>query len=342
MSQIFYKFLDENNSRKDMIYKIGHNVDPIPFDLDPICGPGGIYFCRQKDVPTWISYGPNLATLTVPSSCMIVDCGDKLKAHEIVISKIEPWYENMEIGRLIAKKSDDCSILVNSVSKKENKQDLYMRLIKWSVRLFPFIPKEDQTIDLCTYALKNNGTLLKHVRDDLKTNELYVMAVKNNFNALNFVPDEFITNELVMTSICNKKKLKRDHIFEKISSISLHCRDLMEKIVPHTHTKNSTGILSVIPKRLKTMELCMNEVCKDPSSILYVPGRLRTNKLISECLKRDGLCIKYLPLYCRTLEFATIAVKQNLNALKYVPFRNFTLENDSVDQIATRQQITVS
>jgi hypothetical protein len=70
-------------------YKMGLNVDVLPFDPHVDCKPGGLYFCEPSDVKYHLGGGfTYIADVTIPSNARIVEGAHKCKADRIVLSNM--------------------------------------------------------------------------------------------------------------------------------------------------------------------------------------------------------------------------------------------------------------
>lgn len=84
---MYFKILRENLTPYDFTYKEGLNVDPNPFDPDPVCG-GGLFFSDEKRILTFGRYGTKIAEVMIPDGEQVVSVQDKYKAHQIVLGGI--------------------------------------------------------------------------------------------------------------------------------------------------------------------------------------------------------------------------------------------------------------
>ena len=61
----------------------------VPFNENKVCGKGGLYFCRYKDSYNWIKVNGLMEYIwdvTIPKDEKIVDMGNKLKSHKLILS----------------------------------------------------------------------------------------------------------------------------------------------------------------------------------------------------------------------------------------------------------------
>ena len=88
----FYKILNEKENHNGLQFKTSLNVDPIPFEKEGSCCPGGIYFAR-KDILAFLGYGPWLRKVTIPTDAeMVLDPEkepEKWRASRVILGKRE-------------------------------------------------------------------------------------------------------------------------------------------------------------------------------------------------------------------------------------------------------------
>jgi hypothetical protein len=91
-SRKYVKLLHENLTHYGFTYKMGLNVDVIPFDPDVECKPGGLYFCK----PTDIRYHHSgifdaytlIADVEIPADAQFAYGRTKCKADRVVLSNM--------------------------------------------------------------------------------------------------------------------------------------------------------------------------------------------------------------------------------------------------------------
>ena len=85
----FYKILNENETHNDLKYKTGLNVDPVPFQPEGDCEPGGIYFSAE-DIFAFLDYGCWIREVTIPEGDEVYEnpgTPKKFKAHRVILDK---------------------------------------------------------------------------------------------------------------------------------------------------------------------------------------------------------------------------------------------------------------
>ena len=113
----FYKVLNETECHYGLQFKTGLNVDPVPFQKEGSCCPGGIYFARE-DILAFLYHGPWLRKVTIPTDAeMVLDPGgepEKWRASKVILGKKEKITTKV-IERLIQEGADvhtreDCTL----------------------------------------------------------------------------------------------------------------------------------------------------------------------------------------------------------------------------------------
>ena len=142
----YVKLTNESCIHNGFEFKEGLNVDTLAFNPVKECLPGGLYFCRYKDFSKWIDYKENdimkyMWDVEIPEGEKVVDLGDKLKAHKIILSnKRSIWDDN----------------------------ELCLEAVKQYGRALEYVKEEFQTEDVCLEAVKQNGYALEYVKAEFK------------------------------------------------------------------------------------------------------------------------------------------------------------------------------
>jgi len=85
----FYKFLYNDLTHNTMHYRLGLNIDPIPFNPGGKCLTGGLYFCEKSKCYLYYKYyGRKIATIEIPNNAYVYVEKHKFKADKIIITDI--------------------------------------------------------------------------------------------------------------------------------------------------------------------------------------------------------------------------------------------------------------
>ena len=70
----YYKILSESECHFDLQYQDGLNIDPVPWNPNGSCEPGGIYFASE-DILAFLGSGPWIREVIIPDDVPIYqDC----------------------------------------------------------------------------------------------------------------------------------------------------------------------------------------------------------------------------------------------------------------------------
>jgi hypothetical protein len=87
-------------------YHDGLVIDPVPFEREGTCCPGGIYFTTPEFICNFLNYGPWIREVTIPEDAEMVQDpeGDKWRASKVILSsrkdlrEVETWKWLIECG----------------------------------------------------------------------------------------------------------------------------------------------------------------------------------------------------------------------------------------------------
>jgi len=168
----FYKFLNNNLTHHGFQYKLGLNIDVLPFNPSNKCSEGGLYFCEEsKCYWYWSQYGHKLASVKIPDDAIIHIGDDKFKVNKLIIESI------------IYFRDVPNSFWINILPKNG----------------YALEHVTDQTDELCKLAVNQNGYALQYVKNP--TNELCVLAVQKYSGALQYVKDSMLTEEICKLAV---------------------------------------------------------------------------------------------------------------------------------------------
>jgi hypothetical protein len=167
-------------------YKEGLNTDIHPFNTEKVCDKDGLYFCRYKDFPKWINYSLEgdmywIWDVTIPEGTEVIDMGDKLKSHSIMLSNRRCIWNNKELCLEAVKQDGDALYHV-----EEQITELCLEAVKQDGHALEFV--EEQTTEICLEAVKQNGIALFHVKE--QTEDICLEAIKQNGIALCYVKEQ--------------------------------------------------------------------------------------------------------------------------------------------------------
>lgn len=166
----FYKFMNNDLKHFDFTYKIGLNIDTLPFNPVGRCEKGGLYFCEESNCFLfWKHYGQKMTLITIPDDARVYIDEDKFKSDKIIIERI---------------------LNFNEIS-----DDFWINIFRKDPRALQFI--KNQTEELCKEAVKRYGMYLSYI--DNPTEEVCRLAVKQDGLALQFVKKQ--TDEICALAV---------------------------------------------------------------------------------------------------------------------------------------------
>ncbi len=195
-NQIFYKILNKSLKHNGFKYNLGLNIDTLPFNPSGSCEPGGLYFTTFDHIFKFISYGDNIAEISIPDDAKVYEDPslDKYKADRIFIKSIETlenFFNKNPKFLMIAIKQNGCTLCF----VKNQTLELCMEAVKQDGLALQSV--KNQTPELCMGAVKQNGCALGFIHD--QTPELCMEAVKQDGWALQFVKNQ--TPEICMEAV---------------------------------------------------------------------------------------------------------------------------------------------
>ena len=159
----FYKFLNNDLIHYEYQYKNGLNIDTKPFQPRECYRGGGLHFCKKSTCKFhWKNYGTKVALIEIPDDARVLIMTNEFKADRIIIKEIID-FENMPDQFWL---------------------DMVPRVGE------PFKWVKNQTEEICEFAVRQHGWVLKYVKDELQTEKLCKLAVRQCGSALRYVNNQ--------------------------------------------------------------------------------------------------------------------------------------------------------
>ena len=125
-TKIYYKFVRDNYTHNDFVYKLGLNIDHLPFYPNDSCKPGGLYFTDLEHILEFSNYGNLVAEIELPDNARIYKDpnGNKWKTDRFIIKQfntIEIFFEDEDDAffLMIVKKNSE---MLRSIIKKQTEE----------------------------------------------------------------------------------------------------------------------------------------------------------------------------------------------------------------------------
>ena len=103
-NQIYLKITNSNETHHGLKFKRGVIEDPLEWNNNANCEPGGIYFTTPKYICKFLEYGIWLREVTIPDDAKIAHGDNKSKANKLIfgkrrdLRKIKTWEWLVSIG----------------------------------------------------------------------------------------------------------------------------------------------------------------------------------------------------------------------------------------------------
>ena len=158
-----YKILKANLGHYGMQYKLGENIDILPFNNSNTCSPGGLYFTDLQNIFEYIMFGKNIGNIKIMDDSRVYIENGKCKTDKFILNDIQSIKSFVE-------------------NSSENVQS---KAVKNDGCLIKYIKNPSENVQL--QAVKNNGWAIEYIKNPSENVQLE--AVKNNGSSI-----EYITN----------------------------------------------------------------------------------------------------------------------------------------------------
>ena len=278
-AKTYIKFLRSDHTHHGLTYKVGLNIDPLPFVGSGACQAGGIYFTEFNWMGKWTHYGTRFAIVKIPDDARVYKepCGTKLKADKIEIVDIVDMEGNPHWMQTLL---DNDPVKILEVVTSCGKALKYVT---------------DQTLEICLAAVTNYGFSLMYVKE--QTPELCLAAVTSHGWALDFVKDQ--TPELCLAAVISDG-LALENVINQTPEICLAA------------VTEYGGALQFVKDQ--TPEICLAAVTTNGGALEFVNDQ--TPGFCLAAVMQYGNSLLYVKE--QTPEICQAAVKQSKTAERYV------------------------
>jgi hypothetical protein len=198
------KFTNKDDLHNGYQYKEGLNELDGPFNEEPICAKGGLYFCFKKDCGRWVEYRnmkmENAWCVKIPDDAKIVIMDGKMKTDKFILTDKRNIWSLEELCKLAVQQNGLYLWYV-----KEQTEELCKLAVQQNGIALQFV--KEQTEELCKLAVHQNCHVLCHVKE--QTEKICKLAVQQDSYALKYVKEQ--TEEICKLAIQqNGYALKHD------------------------------------------------------------------------------------------------------------------------------------
>ena len=181
-------------------WKKGLNVLKEPFDSEPGCGPGGLYYCEAQNVDEHMHYiEPDLiADVTIPPGARTVTMAKKSKSDRVILSNIRPMDEwsAFDDEEFVSSYMD-----IRNIPESKRSETIYLAAVKENGYALKHVPEDKRTKELCLAAVKENGHAIRYVPEDQLSKEICLAAVTQNGYTLECVPEDKRSREICLAAV---------------------------------------------------------------------------------------------------------------------------------------------
>lgn len=288
-TKIFMKVLPKSLEKNGIKYVEGFITDKVPFNPQQ-CMTGGIHYCQEEDIMSWMWLGEYVADVTVPQDAQVVCYGNKYKASAIVLSNIRHISDYM--NKKYPMNGDKYHPVILSWLYDDYRNIRYVK---------------QQTPMLCKKLLDtSNGSAIMFIRNPTK--EYWLKALSMNGSLINQLLSEIFaqkwsyedTYEFFQTSLNNcgyNIRYVPGHIVNddlrtlaiKQNPNSIYCiKEPSEELCVLAVTSSYRALAHVRP----TKQLCIIALTQSELAIDLIPVSLRQDKDIGQLIKKYQLKLK--------------------------------------------------
>lgn len=195
MTLRYYKLLHKSLIHHGFEYKLGLNIDIVPFNPSDNCLGGGLYFFNEYQLLRWNKYIKDIyyiSEVDLPVDAKIYHEEGKSKADKIILKNLEIFDEgNLEkYVNLNLNKNKCLEVVRQNVHVleyvKNQPLEICLKVVRQNAYALKYV--KNQTDKICLEAVKQNGLVLEYVKN--QTVAICLEAVRQNGNALRYVKNQ--------------------------------------------------------------------------------------------------------------------------------------------------------
>jgi len=199
----FYKFLNDDLKHYDFEYKLGLNVDILPFNPIDECSGGGLYFCEESNCHIfWKDYGKKLALIEIPDDARVYVERDKFKADKIIIKDITNFDDVPDSFWINILSKNGYAVHQNGYVLeyvKNQTEEICKLAVQHHGYALKYVKEQFKTEEICKLAVQQYGLALEYVKE--QTDKICKLAVQQDGLALQYVKDPFLTEEICKLAV---------------------------------------------------------------------------------------------------------------------------------------------
>ena len=277
LKEDLYKILHSNMKHYGYRWRLGVNVDPLPWNPKGSCEPGGLYFTTFRNLGQYSQspYDENLiGRITVDDDEPVWQEHQKWKAHRVTLSDVVAVRDlpDREYYHYISQ--NFYGVKSSCMYNKDTHDELWNDLLRRNPSIMHYIRPKDWRMCFANVGLtKPQDEYDPSVKED---KEELLRAVHQNPWIVKFLPR--IDAEMAMTAVrCHGETLK--YIAPELQTEKM-CIVAVSRLRALRYVAQQTD------------RVCMESVKNNPHSLRYVQNR-RT-EIIEEAVNRNARVLMYL------------------------------------------------
>lgn len=331
-----YKALSHDWTQYGFRWKLGKNVDPLPWRPEGFCSHGGLYFTTYENLHLYAQepYDEGfIGQVLVDDDEEVWQEEEKWKAHRVTLLNvvavrdlpakeyydficpifqhpIEPW-QNMVNGSVMNMRyvlPEDWQVAFDKVgltkspeeydlAVKEDKEAM-LHAVEKNPWIVKFLPRIDA--EMAMTAVRCHGETLKYIAPELQTEKMCIVAV-SRLRALRYVAQQ--TDRVCMESVKNNPHSLR------------YVQNRRTEIIEEAVNRNAR-VLMYLDAEEQSEKVCLFAIRKCSWNFMYV--RNKTPKLCKEAVALDPQNLEFIPHEMQSEEICLGAVKRFVETEQYV------------------------
>jgi hypothetical protein len=179
------KLTVEDNIHNGFKFKLGLNVDSVPFNAYGSCTKGGFYFTFSHCWSEWLNYGDKFMywmwDVKIPDDALVyLESGTKIKADKIILENKRCIYDDEE-RCILAMRRNGLAIQFIKDPSEEMKLEA-VRQDGWAIR---FIKDPSERVQL--EAVRQDGYAIRFIKDP--SEKMKLEAVRYDGRTIQFIKD---------------------------------------------------------------------------------------------------------------------------------------------------------
>lgn len=174
--RVYFKWINGYRQHYGFRYRLGLNVDNVPFEPAGECRAGGLYFTNCENIHSFKSCGELLAKVIVPDDARVWIESNKFKADKLIIETFEYKFNAQETLNVMRR-----SPVLALEYAAERTPEICMAAVQQDGRALMYVPESMRTPELCMTAVRQDGLALEYVPSNLRTFKMYWAAVRQAY-----------------------------------------------------------------------------------------------------------------------------------------------------------------